>query len=81
MRPKILAQFSILAGTLALAIAQGVLLLFILLVRYWLHREPKSKLSSPGFRGGMTDRTSWRGLAASSVATIPLRVSPNNNHA
>jgi hypothetical protein len=35
MRPKLLTQFLILAGSLALAIAQGVVLLFILLIVEW----------------------------------------------
>jgi len=76
MRPKHLIQVLILAGSLALVIAQGIVLLFILLIMYWLHGEPRSKRSS---LGGMTERDRWDVSADSTgYAAIPLRTSPNN---
>ena len=80
MRPKLLTQFLILAGSLALAIAQGVVLLLILLIMYWLHGEPRSKLSSFRLWGGMKEKDRWDGFADSTrYAAIPLRASPNNS--
>jgi hypothetical protein len=78
MRPKVLTSFLILAGSLALTIAQGIVLLFILLIMYWLHGEPRSKLSSLGIRGGVKERDRWDGFADSTrYAAIPLRASPS----
>ena len=78
MRPKLLTQFLILAGSLALAIAEGVALLFMLLIMYWLHGEPRSKLSSVRLWGGMKEKDRWDGFADSTrYAAIPLRASPN----
>jgi hypothetical protein len=78
MRPKLLTQFLILAGSLALAIAQGIVLLFILLIMYWLHGEPRSKLSSLRLRGGIKEKDRWNGFADSTrYAAIPLRASPS----
>ena len=77
MRPKRLTQFLILAGSLALAIAQGIVLLFILLIMNWLHREPRSKPSSLRLGSGMKEKDRWEGFAASTrYAAIPLRASP-----
>jgi len=61
MRSKLLTQFLIRAGSLALAIAQGVMLLFILLIMYWLHGEPRAKLSSLRLWGEMkrTGQMGW----------------------
>ena len=78
MRPKLLTQFLILTGSLALAIAQGVVLLFILLTMYWLHGEPRSKRSSVRVWGGMKEKDRWDGFADSTrYAAIPLRASPS----
>lgn len=78
MRPKLLTQFLILAGSVALAIAQGIVLLFILLIMYWLHGEPRSKLSSLRLWGGMKEKNRWDGFADSTrYAAIPLRASPH----
>jgi hypothetical protein len=52
MRPKLLSQFLILAGSVALAIAQGIVLLFILLIMYWLHGAPRAKLLHSGSGAG-----------------------------
>jgi len=77
MRPKRLTQFLILAGSLALAIAQGIVLLFILLIVYWLHGEPRPKLASLRLGGGRKDKDRWEGFADSTrYAAIPLRASP-----
>ena len=77
MRPKRLTQFLILAGGLALAIAQGIVLLCILLIMNWLHREPRSKPSSLGLGSGMKEQGRLGGFAASTrYAAIPLQVSP-----
>ena len=77
MRPKLLTQFLILAGSVALAIVQGIVLLFILLIMYWLHGEPRSKLSSLRL-GGMKEKDRWDGFADSTrYAAIPLRASPS----
>ncbi len=73
MRPKLLTQFLIRAGSLALAIAQVVVLLFILLIMYWLHGKPRAKLSSLRL-GGMKEQDRWDGFADSTrYAAIPLR--------
>jgi len=78
MRPKLLTQFLMLAGSLALAIVQGIVLLFILLITYWLHGEPSSKRPSLRLWGGMKEQDRWDGFADSTrYATIPLRVSPS----
>ena len=78
MRPKRLTQFLILAGSLALAIAQGIVLLFILLIMYWLHGERRSKLASLRLGGGMKEQDRWEGFADSTrYAAIPLRASPS----
>ena len=77
MRFKLLTQFLILAGNFALAIAQGIVLLFILLIMYWLHGEPRSKLSSLRLWGGMKEQNRWDGFAVSTrYAAIPLSASP-----
>jgi hypothetical protein len=74
---KLLTQFLIRAGSVALAIAQGIVLLFILLIMYWLHGEPRSKLASLRLWGGMKEKTRWDGFADSTrYAAIPLRASP-----
>jgi hypothetical protein len=74
---KLLTQFLILAGSVALAIAQGIVLLFILLIMYWLHGEPRSKLSLLRL-GGMKEKDRWDGFADSTrYAAIPLRASPS----
>jgi hypothetical protein len=78
MKPKLLIQFLILAGSLALAIVQGIVLLFILLIMYWLHGESSLKLSSLRLWGGMKEKDRWNGFADSTrYAAIPLRVSPS----
>ena len=78
MRPKLLTQFLILVGSLALAIAQGVVLLFILLIMYWLHGKPRAKLASLRLGGGMKEKDRWHGFADSTrYAAIPLRASPS----
>jgi hypothetical protein len=78
MRPKLLTQFLTLVGSLALTIAQGVVLLFILLIMYWLHDEPRSKVSSLRLWGGMKEKDRWDGFADSTrYAAIPLRANPN----
>jgi hypothetical protein len=78
MRPKVLTQFLIVAGSLTLAIAQGIVLLIILLIMYWLHGEPKSKLSSPRLWDGMKEKDRWDGLADSTrYAAIPLLARPS----
>jgi hypothetical protein len=78
MKPKLLTQFLVLAGSVALAIAQGIVLLFILLIMDWLHGEPRSKLPSLRLWGGMKEKHRWDGLAGSTrYAAIPLRVSPS----
>ena len=78
MKAKLLTQFLILAGNLALAIAQGIVLLFILLMMYWLHGEPRSKLSSLRLWGGMKEKDRWDGFPGSTrYAAIPLRASPS----
>ena len=79
MRPKLLTQFLILAGRVVLAIAQGIMLLFILLIIYWLHGEPSAKLSSLRLWGGMKEKERWDGFADSTrYASIPLRAIPSN---
>jgi hypothetical protein len=78
MSPKLLTQFLILAGSLALAIAQGIVLLFILLIMYWLHGEPRSTRASLRLWGGMKEQDRWDGVADSTrYAAIPLRASPS----
>ena len=78
MKPKLLIQFLRLAGSLTLAIVQGIVLLFILLIMYWLHGEPSLKLASLRLRGGMKEKDRWDGFADSTrYAAIPLRVSSN----
>jgi hypothetical protein len=78
MRPKLLTQFLTLAGSLALTIAQGVVLLFILLIMYCLHDEPRSKVSSLRLWAGMKEKDRWDGFADSrGYAAIPLRANPN----
>jgi len=78
MRPKLLPRFLILAGSVALAIAQGLVLLFILLIMYWLHGAPGSKLSSVRVWGGLKEKHRWDGFADSTrYAAIPLRASPS----
>jgi hypothetical protein len=73
MKPKLLTQFLILAGNLALAIAQGIVLLFILLIMYWLHGEPRSKPFSLRLWGGTKEKERWDGFAGSTrYAAIPL---------
>jgi hypothetical protein len=68
----------ILAGSVALAIAQSIMLLVILLIMYWLHGEPRSKRSSLRLRGGMKEQDRWDGFAGSTrYAAIPLRASPS----
>jgi hypothetical protein len=75
---KLLTQFLILAGSVALTIAQGIVLLFILLILYWLHGEPRSKLSSLRLWGWMKEKNRWDGFADSTrYAAIPLRPSPS----
>ncbi len=77
MRPKLLTLFLRLAGSLAL-VAEGIVLLFILLIMYWLHGEPRSKLSSLRLSGGMKEKDRWEGFADSTrYAAIPLRASPS----
>ena len=72
------AQFLVVAGRVALAIVQGIVLLFILLIMYWLHGEPRSKLSSLRLRGGMKEKDRWDGFADSArYVAIPLRASPS----
>ena len=76
MRLKLLTQFLILTGSLALAIAQGIVLLVVLLIMYWAHGEPRSKLSSLRLWGGMKVKGRWDGFADSTrYAAIPLRAS------
>jgi len=76
MRPKRLTQFLMLAGSLALTIAQGIVLLFMLLIMAWLHGEPRSKLVSLRLGGRMKEKDRWEGFAASTrYAAIPLRAS------
>jgi hypothetical protein len=54
----------------------AIVLLFILLIMYWLHGEPRSKLASLRLRGGMNAKNRWDGFADSTrYAAIPLRVS------
>jgi hypothetical protein len=78
MRPKLLTQFLILAGSVALAIVQGIVLLFILFIIYWLHGEPRSKPSSLRVWGGTKEKDRWDGFAGSTrYAAIPLRASPS----
>ena len=75
---KLLTQFLILAGSVALAIAQGIVLLFMVLIMNWLHGEPRAKLSSLRLWGGMKEQDRWDGFADSTpYAAIPLRASPN----
>jgi hypothetical protein len=75
---KVLTHFLVVVGSLALAIAQGIVLLFILLIMYWLHGEPRSKLSSLRLSGGMKEKDRWDGLADSRrYAAIPLLASPS----
>ena len=77
MRPQLLTQFLTLAGSLALAIAQGIVLLFILLIMYWLHGEPRSTPASLRLRGGTKEQGRLGGFADSTrYAAIPLQVSP-----
>ena len=77
MRPKLLTQFLLLPGRLALTIAQGIVLLFILLIMYWLHREPRSKLASLRLGGGRKETDRWEGFADSTrYAAIPVGASP-----
>ena len=79
MRPQLLTQFLILAGSLALTIAQGVVLLCILLIMYWLHGAPRSKRASLGLGGGMKETDRWDRFADSTrYAAIPVRASPHN---
>ena len=52
MRPKLLTQCLILAGSVALAIAQGIVLLFILLIMYWLHGSPGRSFLQSGSGAG-----------------------------
>jgi len=79
MRPQLLTQFLTLAGSLALAIAQGVVLLCILLIMYWLHGEPRSTHASLRLRGGTKEQGRLGGFADSTrYAAIPLQVSPRN---
>ena len=79
MRPKLLTQFLVLVGRLALAIVQGVVLLFILLIMYWLHGEPRSKRSSLRLSGGVKEKGRWEGFADSTrYAAIPVRASSHN---
>jgi len=55
-----------------------IVLLFILLIMYWLHGEPRSKRSSVRVWGGMSENNRWDGFADSTrYAVIPLRASPN----
>ena len=76
MRPKRLTQFLMLAGSLALAIAQGIVLLVILLIMAWLHGEPQSKLVSLRLGGRMKEKDRWERFADSTrYAAIPLRAS------
>jgi hypothetical protein len=78
MRPKLLTQFLILGGSLALAIAQAVVLLFILLIIYWLHGGPRPKLSPVRLWNGMKEKDRWDGFTDSApYASIPLRASAN----
>jgi hypothetical protein len=78
VRPQFLTQFLKLAGSVALAIAQGVMLLFILLIMYWLHGKPRATRSSLRLGGGMKEQDRWAGFAGSTrYAAIPLRVSPS----
>jgi len=75
---KRLTQFVILAGSVSLAIAQGIVLLFILLIMAWLHGEPRAKRASLRLWGGMNEQDRWEGVADSTrYATIPLRASPS----
>ena len=77
MRPKLLTQFLRLPISLALTIAQGILLLFILLIIDWLHGEPLSKLASLRLWGGMKEKDRWEGFTDSTrYAAIPVRASP-----
>ena len=81
MRPQLLTQFLTLAESLALAIAQGVVLLFILLIMYWLHGEPRSTRASLRLRGGTKEQGRLGGFADSTrYAAIPLRASPRKTH-
>ena len=55
-----------------------IVLLFILLIRDWLHGGPRSKRSSVRVWGGMNEKDRWDGFADSTrYAVIPLRASPN----
>jgi hypothetical protein len=55
-----------------------IVLLFILLIKEWLHGEPRSKLSSLRLRGRMKERDRWDGFADSTrYAAIPLRARPS----
>jgi len=79
MRPQLLTQFLTLAGSLVLAIAQGVVLLFILLIMYWLHGEPRSTPASLRLSGGRKEQGGLGGFAASTrYAAIPVRARPHN---
>ena len=62
MRPQLLTQFLTLAGSLALAIAQGVVLLVILLIMHWLHGEPRSTGASLRLRGGTNEQGGLGGV-------------------
>ena len=79
MRPQLLTQFLTLAGSLALAIAQGIVLLFILLIMYWLHGEPRSTHASLRLRGGTKEQGRLGGFADSTrYAAIPVRARSHN---
>ena len=79
MRPQLLTQFLTLAGSLALAIAQGVVLLVILLIMHWLHGEPRSTGASLRLRGGTNEQGRLGGVADSRrYAAIPVRARPHN---
>ena len=78
VRHKLLTLFLILPGSLAL-VAQGIVLLFILLIMDWLHREPKSKLASLRLGGERKGKARGEGFADSTrYAAISLRASPRN---
>ena len=56
-----------------------IMLLFILLIMYWLHGEPRSKLSSLRLWGGMKEKDRWDGFADSTrYAAIPVPANPRN---